>query len=178
VDVAGIKAKMAGIEDINRKVRANIARQQLERQFRELKGNYEDLTRQIDALDREKAKVIGAAKFPVEGLGLGLQGVLYHDLPFEQASSAEQYRVSTAIGFELCPKTGESIRIGLIRDASLLDDDSRKIIAETAAHYDAQLLLEVVTTDEHDELDCDIIIEDGGAREPYREPNVIEETVA
>ena len=69
--------------------------------------------------------------------------------------------MSTAIGFELCPKTGESIRIGLIRDASLLDDDSRKIIAETAAKYDAQLILEVVTEDSDD---ADIIIEDGAVR--------------
>jgi hypothetical protein len=168
IDVAPIKAKMDAAEDTNRQVRANAARRQLEAQFRQLKDTYENLTRQIDALDREKAKIIGAAAFPVDGLGLGLQGVLYKGLPFEQASSAEQYRVSTAIGFELCPKTGESIRIGLIRDASLLDDDSRKIIAETAAKYDAQLILEVVT---EDSADADIIIEDGEVR-------VTEEAVA
>jgi len=160
-DTAPIQAKIAGVEDLNRQVRANAARRQLERQFRGLKDQYESLTKQIDGLDREKAKIIGAAAFPVEGLGLGLHGVLYKGLPFEQASSAEQYRVSTAIGFELCPKTGESIRIGLIRDASLLDDDSRKIIAETAAKYDAQLILEVVT---EDSADADIIIEDGEVR--------------
>jgi hypothetical protein len=161
IDEEPLKAQIATAEDTNRKVRANAARRQLERQFRDLKDQYEALTRQIDALDRDKAKIIGAAAFPVEGLGLGLQGVLYKGLPFEQASSAEQYRVSTAIGFELCPKTGESIRIGLIRDASLLDDDSRKIIAETAAKYDAQLILEVVTEDSGD---ADIIIEDGAVR--------------
>jgi hypothetical protein len=158
VDVAPIKDRMAGLDEINAKVRANAARRQLEAQFRQLKDKYEDLTRQIDALDREKARRIAEAPMPVPDLGIGLQGVLYRGLPFEQASSAEQYRVSTAIGFELCPKTGESIRIGLIRDASLLDDDSRKIIAETAAKYDAQLILEVVT---EDSADADIIIEDG-----------------
>ena len=160
-DTAPIQAQIATAEDTNRKIRANAARRQLERQFRELKDQYDALTRQIHALDREKAKIIGAAAFPVEGLGLGLHGVLYKGLPFEQASSAEQYRVSTAIGFELCPKSGQSIRIGLIRDASLLDDDSRRIIAETAAYYDAQLILEVVTEDADD---ADIIIEDGAVR--------------
>jgi hypothetical protein len=53
-------------------------------------------------------------------------------VPFAQASSAEQLRVSVGMGLAINP----IFRVILIKDGSLLDEDSRAMIAEMAAEHD------------------------------------------
>jgi hypothetical protein len=62
-------------------------------------------------------------------------------------------KISVAIGFALNPK----LKILLIRDGSLLDDDNMKVVAEMAAAAGAQIWMERVGTDEH----TSVVIEDG-----------------
>lgn len=141
----------------NDKVRANRVRRDLATQFRDAKQKYDDLTEKIEAIDKEKSLLLSKAKFPVPGLGFGLQGVTLNDIPFEQASSAEQLRVSTAMALALCPDRPDAIKLLLVRDGSLLDDDS---LAAMFAQVDAaggQLLMERVG--EGDEVS--VVIEDG-----------------
>jgi len=178
MDTDPLREAFTNAEEVNRKVRANQSRAKLQSQFVGMKESYEQLTHQIEKLHRDKGKMIREAKLPVKGLEFGLQCVLYNGEPFTQASSAEQYRVSTAMSFELCPKGDDAIRIALIRNASLLDDESMAIITETAEKYGAQLVLEVVTAKLRDEADVDVVIEEGEARAPRLEPNAIEEASA
>ena len=178
MDTDPLREAITNAEEVNRKVRANQSRAKLQSQFVGMKESYEQLTHQIEKLHRDKGKMIREAKLPVKGLEFGLQCVLYNGEPFTQASSAEQYRVSTAMSFELCPKGDDAIRIALIRNASLLDDESMAIITETAEKYGAQLVLEVVTAKLRDEADVDVVIEEGEARAPRLEPNAIEEASA
>jgi hypothetical protein len=77
-------------------------------------------------------------------------------VPFAQGSSAEQLRVSVAMGLAMNPRLG----VLLIRDASLLDDDSMAIVAEMAATANAQVWLERVG----DGAECSVVIEDGSVR--------------
>ena len=157
VDTSAISKAIAEADATNKKVRANDAKKAMRKQFQELHAQYEDLTGQIDAIDRQKAKMISDAKFPIPGLGFGLHGVLYNGIPFKQASSAEQLRVSTAIALALCPDRPDAMKILLVRDASLLDDDSLKLISDHAEANGADLWLEMVNRD----ADADVIIEDG-----------------
>ena len=71
----------------------------------------------------------------------------------EQASSAEQTRVAVAIGLALNPE----LPVVLIRDGSLLDDDSLAEVAKQAAAAGAQVWLERVGKG----VECSVIIEDG-----------------
>jgi hypothetical protein len=78
---------------------------------------------------------------------------LYRGFPFEQASSAEQLRVSAAIGMALNPE----LKVMLIRDGSLLDAESLRLLSELAERADHQIWIERVSTGE----EVSVVIEDG-----------------
>lgn len=92
--------------------------------------------------DRETAKLeaLKACKMPVDGLGFGDGIVTLNELPFDQASDAERLRVSIAIAMATNPK----LRVIRIRDGSLLDEDSMKVIAQMAKDGDFQFWVETV----------------------------------
>ncbi|NGZ99664.1 hypothetical protein G5V59_02720 [Nocardioides sp. W3-2-3] len=52
-----------------------------------------------------KADALAKATFPVDGLGFDDDGVTYQGVPFAQASSAEQIRVSLAMAMSLNPQS-------------------------------------------------------------------------
>lgn len=131
------------IEDaqaINDRVRRNVAREELAGEVSVLRDQSNELTQRMESREQEKAAVIGAAAFPIPGLGLTDDGVTLQGVPFDQASQAEKIRTSAAIGFALNPK----LRIMCIEDASLLDDDSLAELEALAEAKDFQVLLERV----------------------------------
>jgi hypothetical protein len=102
----------------------------------------------------EKRKKITEAAYPIPGLMFDTAGgVVLNGIPFEQCSSAEQLRVSVAIGLALNPK----LKVLLIRDGSLLDDDSLREIQAIAEKADAQIWMERVGVDGQ----TSVVIEDG-----------------
>lgn len=148
-----LREKLANAEDMNAKIRANnMARDQKAWKDR-LRQKYESLTDRLTELDEQKATALAAAKFPVTGLSFDDSGVLYQGLPLSQASSAEQIRVSLAMGMALNPK----LRVLMIKDGSLLDAESMEAIHNQVRDGDYQLWLERVG-------DADqgaVVIEDG-----------------
>lgn len=154
IDLAPIKARLASNDDTNRKVREKRARATLEKDLEDKRAESAALTAEIEAIDARKQEAVASAKFPVEGLGFDFAdgGVTFGGLPFDQASSAEQLRVSVAIGLALNP----TLRVLLIRDGSLLDEFSLAMIAEMAEKHDGQLWIEQVSAD-----GATVVIEDG-----------------
>ena len=149
-----LEAQLSSVEDTNARIRANNAAKAKLAEKTELRAQYEDATREIESLDQQKADALAKATFPVEGLGFDESGVTYQGVPLSQASSAEQIRVSLAMGMALNPK----LRVLMIKDGSLLDADSMAAIRKQVAEKDYQLLIERVG-------DADkgaVIIEDGG----------------
>jgi DNA repair exonuclease SbcCD ATPase subunit len=159
-ELAGLEARnaaaMAEAAAVNDKVRANAARRRQEAQVQHYRDEYAARSASLKALEEERSAAIAAAKLPVDGLGLGEDGVTYRGVPLSQASQAERLRI--AMGLALADR--REIQIVLVRDASLLDDDSMRIIAEMAEAAGAQVWLERVG--DHDA--GAIIIEDGGVR--------------
>ncbi len=153
-DIGVFRTRLAELEGNNRKVRENADRKGLGVEVNNLDSKVRALTRGIDGIDEDKAAKLAAIEFPVEGLGFDDDGrVTLGGLPFEQASQAEQLRVSVAIGLAANPK----LRVLLIRDGSLLDEDGMKVVSEMAAKADAQLWIERVEDDQPGA----IVIEDG-----------------
>lgn len=129
-------------------------RKKVEAELAALRAQKEALSAAIDELDKEKAEKVAAAKFPVEGLGLGPDGfATFNGLPFEQANHAQQLRVSTNI----CLARNPTIRVLGIRRGSALDSNGMRVVAEEAAKQDAQILVERVA----DKGEVGIIFEDG-----------------
>jgi hypothetical protein len=111
----------------------------------------------MESRTEQKQKAIASAKMPVKGLSFGDGIVLYKGVPIEQASSAEQLRVSCAIGMAGNPK----LRVMIIKDGSLLDSDSLKLLAGMAKDQDFQVWVERVDASGQ----VGIVMEDGHVKE-------------
>ncbi|MDO4243564.1 MAG: AAA family ATPase [Actinomyces sp.] len=152
-ETAPIEERMRTLEEDNAAIRANNEARARAAERDRLRGDYQDLTDQINAIDEAKAQALAAAAFPVEGLGFDDAGVTYRGIPFAQASSAEQIRVSVAMAMALNPE----LRVLRIMDGSLLDSDAMEAIRAQVADGDFQLWIERVG-------DADagaVVIEDG-----------------
>lgn len=154
IDLSPFKAKAAEAEANNRKVRENAQRASAVALYKTKIAEADKLTAKIEKLDSDRRKAVSEAKYPIPGLMFDTAGgVTLNGIPFEQCSAAEQLKVSVAIGLALNPK----LRVLLIRDGSLLDDDSMKVLAEMADQAKAQIWLERVGESDK----TAVIIEDG-----------------
>lgn len=120
---------------VDRKTALTAEAVELERQSREI-------TERMEAREKTKQDAIASAAMPVEGLGFGDGHVTYNGIPFDQASSAEQLRVSMSIAMAANPK----LRVIRITDGSLLDEDSLAAIGEMAKAEDFQVWIETVSS--------------------------------
>jgi hypothetical protein len=158
-DPAPVLGAISNAEACAKQVEANWKRAEAFAEAALATSESERLTEAIDAIDEQKTAAIAAADIPVPGLGFDADGNVTLDrLPLEQASSAEQLRVSVAIGARMNPR----LRVLLIRDASLLDHQSLRLLAETAHQAGMQCWLERVESDEM----TTVLIEDGEAVAP------------
>ena len=137
-----VKAQLAGAEATNRAVRQAKERKAMAEDLRRAMGVVENFTAELEQYDEAKREAIAAANFPVPGLGFDDSGlVTLNGFPLDQASAAEQLRLSVSIGFALHPE----LKVICIANGSLLDETSRRIIWETAKEAGGQYFLEVVS---------------------------------
>lgn len=156
-EIDDIRQRLADAEGINRKVRENARRAELQILVDETREEADGYTQRIEDIDKRKSKALAEAKFPVDGLAFDEHGVTLNGLPFSQASAAEQLRVSVAMGLALNPK----LRVMLIRDGSLLDQKSLALVAEMAEQADAQVWMERVGAG----AEVSVVIDDGEVME-------------
>lgn len=157
VDLEPIQAELREVESYNAKVAENVTREDAMKALREKVDEAKKKTERIEGIEKEIQKTLRKTKFPIEELSFTGSGVTYKDVPFEQASAAEQMRVSMAIGAALQPK----LKVALIRDGSLLDTNGLKLLAEIAAEYGIQCWVERVG----EGAECSVIIEAGEVKE-------------
>ena len=153
IDLSVIREDIHAVEAVNEKVRANRAAQEAADAVRQQEVVALALSRKLDEIDEQKRSAISEAKFPIDELAFDGDSVLLNGLPLDQASSAEQLRVSAAMGFSLNP----GLRILLIRDGSLLDETSMALMAQMATAADGQIWIERVG----DGKEATVLIEDG-----------------
>ena len=152
-NVLEIAEQIRNAESANLKYRENRDADGLTAKARTLAEESQGLTARIEAIDAEKHHTLATANFPISDMSFDESGVTFKGLPFEQASAAEKLRASVAIGVALNPK----LRVLLVRDGSLLDQEGMKLLAQLAEEHDAQIWLEAVS----DTADVGVVIEDG-----------------
>jgi predicted ATP-dependent endonuclease of OLD family len=153
-DVEVVHARLKEVETTNAKVRANKARAQQEIAVHDLHNTVSQHSVTIQSFDDEKAAKLAAAEFPVPGLGLSDEGVTYQGLPFEEVSASVQLRTSVAVGLAL----NDKLKVLLVRNGNLLDDEHMKVLAEMATAAGAQIWVEYVTSNDEG---VTVMIEDG-----------------
>lgn len=158
IETDPILAEIRNAEEVNKAVRQKQQRLAVGKELDAIVEKSETLTKALAAIDEEKAAALAAATFPVPGLSFGEDGITFGGVPFEQCSGAEQLRVSVAMGLAINPE----LKVLLVRDGSLLDADSMRILEDMAAAADAQIWLEVVSNSGEG---CSVIIENGEVQE-------------
>lgn len=153
IDVAAIEAMIQSAATINAAVQARIDQRAKVDERNRLEGVYDDLSKQIQEIDDEKAEAIAGAKLPVEGLDFGDGEILLDGLPFSDASTARKIRTATALLMALKP----DLRVLLVREGSLLDPDAREALRQDAEAHGFVVLMECVGQGDAN----GVVIEDG-----------------
>lgn len=164
VNVDAVRTKLTEAQATNAEIAKRERRAATIKQAEALEAKSKDLTESMDARKTAKERAIANAEMPVPGLGFGEGIVTFGGVPFEQASTAEQIKVSLAIAMAANPK----LKVIRIKEGVFLDDDNFKLVAETAQANGYQVWVETV----HANTPTAIEIEDGqvkGAPAPAAE---------
>jgi len=163
VDTKPLVAAIEAAHATNAHLEAKVRRETLEAEAAALEQRSDELTAAMVERTQRKHAAIASAKMPIDGLGWDDDDVLLDGIPFDQASQAEKIRASVAIAMAANPK----LRVLCVRDGSLLDKESWRLLGELVDGQDYQCWVEV--TD--DAAKTGIVIEDGTvARQPATEP--------
>lgn len=156
-DMATVQAELGRLDAMNAQARLRKAYDAKTAAVLAAEDAHVKATEDVGRAQERHRLEIERAAFPVEGLGLSDTGPTWNGVPLGQASQAERIRASLALGMALNP----GLKVLLVRDGSLLDKDSRRLVAEMAAANDAQVWMEIVTDDPSQAA---VIIADGEAR--------------
>ena len=139
-DVSEIQARIADARTHNAQVELMQKRHGLLAEADDYDRQSEMFTDAINQRQSDKQAKIAAAAMPVAGLGFGQGIITLNGLPFDQASDAEQLRVSVGIAMASNPQ----LRVIRVRDGSLLDEDALRQLTEMAVAQDYQVWIERV----------------------------------
>lgn len=139
-DLTAMNVEFNSICETNKKIRATAGVVKLAKQAKECADRADKLTQQMDKRTADAAEAVRAAALPVDGITFTDEAVLLNAVPFNQASDAEQLRASVAVAMALNPK----LKVIRVRDGSLLDEDSMKLLEAMAVEKDYQVWIERV----------------------------------
>lgn len=156
-DVDAIKQQIRDAGTINAKIRENKAATETVAKAEALRKRSEDLTAAMEDIKAEQEQKLKAAEWPIGGLSIDADGVLYNGLPYEQSSKSERILVSTMIGMALNP----TLRLLVCEDGGDMDSDTLAALDKLLKSKDFQMVVELVTRTAADEAQCAVVIEDG-----------------
>lgn len=162
---AELEASISNIEEINRKVRANLDKDKAEDDAKEYRKQYVKLTEAIEGIREKKTALLSAARLPLPELSVKEGELIYKGQQWDNMSGSDRLKVATAIIRQLNPECGfvlldklEQMDLGTLQEfGTWLEAEGLQAIATR-----------VSTGDE-----CSIIIEDGyvaGQEIPPAEP--------
>lgn len=152
-DIAAITSRITSVEQDNALARRRKHRAETVEKLKDAREAARKADRAVEDIALNRDATLAEARLPVKGLGFTDEGVTLNGVPFEQASTAEQIRASVAMGLASNPR----LRLMLVREGSLLDDESMRLLADIAAEHDAQVVVERVSSGEA----VGVVIEDG-----------------
>jgi len=114
----------------------------LETKLGQERSDWEECSKEMKEIIEEKETAIATAQMPIPGITFGEGEVIYKGIPFAQLCSSEQIKVSFAMAIAINPR----LKIAMIKNGSLLDDNAMKYIGEIAKLNDYQVWIEKVST--------------------------------
>jgi DNA repair exonuclease SbcCD ATPase subunit len=101
-----LESNIANVEEINRKVRANLDKDKAAEDAKHYNDQYKILSDQIDNIRKQRKDLLSSAKLPLPGLSVEDGELVYNGKKWDCMSGAERLKVSAAIVRELNPKCG------------------------------------------------------------------------
>lgn len=150
-----LERNLAEIDELNRKVRANLDKDKAEEDANQYKDKYQELTREIESVRKEKSDLLNSADLPLPELSVDNGELIYKGQKWDNMSGSDQLKVSTAIVRKLKPNCG------FILLDKLEQMDMQTL--EEFNHWLEQEQLQGIATRVSTGDECSIIIEDGYA---------------
>lgn len=141
------------IEEVNRKVRANLDKQKAEEDAHQAELEWENKDSVLKKVRQDKMDLLKGANLPLEGLSIEDSALVYKGQKWDNMSSAEQLIVATSIVRKLNPQCG----MVLVDKLEQMDTETLKEFGQWAEKEGLQIIGTRVSTGS----ECSIIIEDG-----------------
>lgn len=148
-----LEASLANIEEINRKVRANMDKDKAEDDARDYRSQYNALTAEITDTRKSKTDLLQSAELPLPDLSVRDGELIYKGQQWDNMSGSDRLKVSTAIVRKLNPKCG----FVLLDKLEQMDLDTLREFGQWLEQEGLQAIATRVSTGD----ECSIIIEDG-----------------
>lgn len=148
-----LKRSIEDIEEINRKVRANLDKDKAEEDARGYKDQYAALTEKITDIRKQKLDLLEHAELPLPELMVEDGELIYKGQRWDNISGSEQLIVATAIVRKLNPKCG----FVLLDKLEQMDINTLNEFGKWLEQEGLQAIATRVSTGD----ECSIIIEDG-----------------
>lgn len=111
---------------------------------------------EVEGVRAEREEALRSIDLPVAGLTVTADGILFDGQPLSQASFAQQLQ----LGVALAMKANPTLKVAIIKEASMLDDEAMQALAEMAAKEGFQVWIERVGKGSEDA----IVIEAGAVK--------------
>ncbi len=150
---AELEESIANIEEVNRKVRANLDKDKAEDDAREYRRQYEVLSEKIENTRKAKNALLESADLPLPELSVRDGELVYKGQQWDNMSGSDRLKVSTAIVRKLNPKCG----FVLLDKLEQMDLQTLNEFGQWLEQEGLQAIATRVSTGD----ECSIIIEDG-----------------
>lgn len=150
---AELEESISNIEEINRKVRANLDKEKAEDDAKGYRSQYNELTEKINDLRSKKNSLLDSAELPLPELSVADGELIYKGQKWDNMSGSERLKVSTAIVRKLNPDCG----FVLLDKLEQMDMETLKEFGLWLESEGLQAIATRVSTGD----ECSIIIEDG-----------------
>lgn len=150
---AELEQNISEVEEINRKVRANLDKEKAEEDAKQYENQYMALTNDIEKIRKQKNDLLASADLPLDELSVEDGELIYKGQKWDGMSGADQMKVSTAIIRKLNPQCG-----------FVLLDKLEQMDVETMQEFNHWLEaegLQAIATRVSTGGECSLIIEDG-----------------
>lgn len=158
-----LEKNLAEIEEINRKVRANLDKDKAEEDANNYAAQYNEMTVKIEGIRKQRIDLLNGADLPLPGLSVEDNELTYNGKKWDGMSGSDQLRVAAAIVRKLNPDCG-----------FVLIDKLEQMDIETMNEFGAWLEqegLQAIATRVSTGDECSIVIEDGYVKGQMLEEN-------
>lgn len=158
---AELERNIADIDELNRKIRANLDKEKAEEDAKHYNSQYDKLTQEIEQVRADRKSLLNGADLPLKGLSVEGGELTYNGFKWDNMSGSEQLKVATAIIRKLNPKCG----FVLLDKLEQMDVNTLREFGEWLESEGLQAIATRVSTGS----ECAVIIEDGYSVTPKKE---------